>query len=716
MKNKAKFQRYGKYQRKMYWMNLMLSLTLMSILVMVIFGLIFQMSAKDYRLVMDKAVEKTLGNVSLKGEIIAEALQTIEKSEDKTRFLYASSKGEHHLYSYFLKEELAKVSSRYLNANFVLSVALPDRQSSVINPYGTMFKQDFSKEFFGDANALMQKMEELRVREPGATYSFAYKGNLHYMRYGREADKDYFLFLELPLEELTEFPPQVNWYLADENGKFAQVGDLAEDSYDKWMEQSEDGIELGNYRYFTHFIKEMNWTLVAAYEKRKPDFGILFFYFLLPFIGLSLLISAISYLITRNLYRPIKELVLETKNLVPGEEVEDEFYVLKQGTAQVYKLSQDLQQTRSEKEKLLRNKQIRDLLFGISPNEASGFEEDRLYSVTIFSLHNVVSEEKRYLFKQDLQEKLESFEQARYANTEDISCAMILQADSLEEVKRFIHELLEGSPADEVQMAVSDPVFGPESIKTAYLQCRLLLEYKYLYRQQRFLTADLIQVRTDENYSYPLSTENSLIQMVLTGQEECLKLYDQMIAQNEKAVSSAPQIRHRFVLMLLGTMHRILREFYMEIPLSYALNDLEKQWQEEEIFVKLRQNITDILGFVACKEKKEDDNLAKVMLEYIENHYHEDIMLVDLAEEINASEKYCSTLFKQAVGENFKTYLNALRIEKAKEILSRNPQLKIGDVAEQVGFNSANTFIRVFSKQMGTTPKAYVDMCCKNEK
>lgn len=694
-------------------MNLMLSLILMSILVAVIFGLIFQMSAKDYQLVMDGSVEKTLGNVSLKGEIIAEALRNIRKSELKTRFINAESRGEHHLYSYLLKEELTKVSSRYLNADFVLSVALPDPESSVINPYGTMFKKDFSKEFFGEEQVLTEKMKELTAQGAGADFSFQSKDELHYMRYEKEADKDYFIFLSLPAGELTGFPSKVNWGMADANGIFAKSGDIPAQQFEQFLNQPDRVFEQKNYRAFTYYIKELNWNLVAVYEKQKLNIGILWLYFLLPFISLSLLIVVISYWITRSLYRPIRELVLETKSLLPDENEEDEFRVLKKGAAQAYKLSQDLQETRSEKEMLLRNKQIRDLLFGILPGETSEFKADCLYSVTVFSLHNIVSEEKRYLLKQYLQEKLENYNQAQYVNTEDISCTMILETESLDHTKRFINEILEDSPIDEVQMAVSDPVFGPEAIKTAYLQCSLILEYKYLYRQQRFLTADLIKVKADENYSYPLSSENNLIQMVLTGQMECLKIYDQIITQNEKAVGAAPQVRHRFVLMLLGTIHRVLREFHMEIPMSYALNDLEENWQDEQIFTKLRQDLTDILTFVASKEQTEDDNLARVMLEYIEKHYHEDIMLVDLAEEINASEKYCSTLFKQAVGENFKTYLNALRIDKAKEIFHRNPQAKIGEVAEQVGFNSANTFIRVFSKQMGLTPKAYVEAYCK---
>jgi len=53
--------------------------------------------------------------------------------------------------------------------------------------------------------------------------------------------------------------------------------------------------------------------------------------------------------------------------------------------------------------------------------------------------------------------------------------------------------------------------------------------------------------------------------------------------------------------------------------------------------------------------------------------------------------------------------LNNFRIERAKEILRAQPDVKISEVAERVGFNSANTFIRVFSKRVGLTPKAFAE-------
>ncbi len=60
-----------------------------------------------------------------------------------------------------------------------------------------------------------------------------------------------------------------------------------------------------------------------------------------------------------------------------------------------------------------------------------------------------------------------------------------------------------------------------------------------------------------------------------------------------------------------------------------------------------------------------------------------------------------------------KNYLNSYRIEKAKEILYHNTDMKVSTLGKQVGFNSSNTFIRVFTKYTGMTPKVFAEQIKK---
>jgi YesN/AraC family two-component response regulator len=63
-------------------------------------------------------------------------------------------------------------------------------------------------------------------------------------------------------------------------------------------------------------------------------------------------------------------------------------------------------------------------------------------------------------------------------------------------------------------------------------------------------------------------------------------------------------------------------------------------------------------------------------------------------------------MFKKGTGLNFTEYVSRVRIENAKNLLL-NPNLRISEIAYQVGFQSLTHFNRVFKKVVGEAPTEY---------
>jgi AraC-like DNA-binding protein len=63
-------------------------------------------------------------------------------------------------------------------------------------------------------------------------------------------------------------------------------------------------------------------------------------------------------------------------------------------------------------------------------------------------------------------------------------------------------------------------------------------------------------------------------------------------------------------------------------------------------------------------------------------------------------------VFKKATGINFTDYVSRVRIEKAKN-LALNPNLRISEIAFEVGFQSLTHFNRVFKRITGVSPTSY---------
>ena len=98
--------------------------------------------------------------------------------------------------------------------------------------------------------------------------------------------------------------------------------------------------------------------------------------------------------------------------------------------------------------------------------------------------------------------------------------------------------------------------------------------------------------------------------------------------------------------------------------------------------------------------------IVKNAIAYIEEHYQEKLKLSDVADQVYVSQWHLSKLLNRYQGQNFSEILNGVRIAKAKELL-KDPSLRIGDVADMVGFLDMAHFSRVFKKMVGISANEY---------
>lgn len=96
----------------------------------------------------------------------------------------------------------------------------------------------------------------------------------------------------------------------------------------------------------------------------------------------------------------------------------------------------------------------------------------------------------------------------------------------------------------------------------------------------------------------------------------------------------------------------------------------------------------------------------KNALAYIQENYNKKISLSEVADNTFVSQWHLSKLLNKHLEKSFSEILNSIRIEKAKELL-KDPSLRIGDVAEEVGFLDMAHFSRVFKKIEGISANEY---------
>ena len=90
----------------------------------------------------------------------------------------------------------------------------------------------------------------------------------------------------------------------------------------------------------------------------------------------------------------------------------------------------------------------------------------------------------------------------------------------------------------------------------------------------------------------------------------------------------------------------------------------------------------------------------------VDTHLQDQLSLSFISDSLGISTAYCSTIFKQALGENLSSYITRVRLEKSMKLL-KDTHLKIYDIAEICGYRETKYFVSVFKKSTGLTPGEY---------
>ena len=113
--------------------------------------------------------------------------------------------------------------------------------------------------------------------------------------------------------------------------------------------------------------------------------------------------------------------------------------------------------------------------------------------------------------------------------------------------------------------------------------------------------------------------------------------------------------------------------------------------------------------FVSCAfdfgRFKHTDIMHKAV-NYVREYYSEKITLEMVAEYVNLSRSYLSTIFKEELDMNFTDFVNKIRVEKS-ELLLMDPRLSLSEIAMMTGFADQSYYTKIFTKVKGVSPGQY---------
>lgn len=126
----------------------------------------------------------------------------------------------------------------------------------------------------------------------------------------------------------------------------------------------------------------------------------------------------------------------------------------------------------------------------------------------------------------------------------------------------------------------------------------------------------------------------------------------------------------------------------------------------EELWKWIKGQYKNIAKLNAAPQKTSPNRKIAQALEYIHANYSNKITVWEVSGQVGLSEVYFSNLFKKEVGATFGEYLTSYRMGIAKHLIQYG-DYRIYEIAEKVGYSSAQYFSQIFMKETGRTPMEY---------
>lgn len=672
--------------------------------------------------------QRLYNDLARKAEVVTMTLYDFKSSDKYKNYVMSLASNQNVPYNktqLFL--ELKKRNSVYGKLGYLVSVA-DNISSSVTTLNGTTDK----KEFYSSIGF----PEDVENREKYINY---FKEDINIYFDDIKTQNDIIISYIISLERNNFFseimPNAEKWYiysndelinLGNNNNKIGKVKDqLVEILNNRKTELfSDEGYieRLLGKKFHIFYLPSFDLTLL--YIQSPINILQIVFYEFAKVFSIFIVIYILILIGRHFIIIPIKQLAKKMGYIKNKDEKELEY--IENKIEEIQNINLSLQSKILNLRNYQKQKRIKEYLTGITEhldltvlNDVSEIFKVESYRVIIMEIFDIDSIENifdKFNLSKELVLKYFSEEvKCEVVGIDYKSIAFILEErltrEELEEVLKCLVSHIDRNFNLKFSLVVTNVYNDVLQMPKAYRTAKKMLDYKYIYKQNSVIFQDRLKENSFDKYYYPIEVESKLILRTLSSNEISVKrIIDEMFNQKSGQVIDKKYVKE-FGVLLYNTLNRILlqlNEVNENIDIkAYKINEILEINNAVDLKNLFQEKILDICKLTKMEEENDIESVKIKIERYLEENYMIDISLENLADHLGHSFKYTSVLFKKVMGDNFKNYLSIYRIEKSKEIMQENSGLRIKDLAELVGYNSSNTFIRTFRKYEGVSPGKY---------
>ena len=271
------------------------------------------------------------------------------------------------------------------------------------------------------------------------------------------------------------------------------------------------------------------------------------------------------------------------------------------------------------------------------------------------------------------------------------------------------------SPLDIFFISCGRIVKSMEEIRISYQDAVYQFQRRFFCnRRQHFINY------SGKNIDFNSSTENSYQNFELLGEytykfvvliqtynrNRIQAMLNQLSSFLMELPVSIPAQKNWLLDLYLGIKEKIA-QFYKSSNIPFISNSAAIQ------YILNSNYLYEIIDFLSAQFEIMSstgnftrDSIIDVILNYIDHNYPECITLDNISPIFGYNSSYLGKIFTEKTGMSFHTYLDNVRIEKAKELLIHS-KMQVYRIAKQIGYGNVDYFHIKFKKNTGLSPAAY---------
>lgn len=371
-----------------------------------------------------------------------------------------------------------------------------------------------------------------------------------------------------------------------------------------------------------------------------------------------------------------------------------------------------------------RYKILHDLLIGKSNFDNIHIDDlyspSNIYQVIVYENYNHNSFQENYSFAYLLKvanKDNNSFDHIKIDNKEVILLKGSFALDQFKSLlKHYDKGPQKGSPLDSLFLTYGIVVTDLQDIHLSYkAACKLLERRFFCEHNQHVLGYNELPCKEDLNYqttheqaTYYAQVLSNYIQS-FNRKEIVNTLYDlkKNIYFSATSIIEIKCFLSDIYLQIKQITCNVYSSASIPFPTNASIiNLIQHKYYLFEIIQFFSEQFEIIMNAIGSSSS---ESILDDVLYYIDHNFMYNIKLETIAPLFGYNSCYLGKIFRKNVGLNFNSYIEQIRIENAKELLLEN-DIKVYEVAEQVGYKNVDYFHKKFKKLVGKSPAQYRKM------